>query len=78
MSSNYENGEYVYSKVKDVIQKNRESDLFHKAFMRPIEIALKTRFTENDTKKPLDALPYGLKQVIKKDISLNQYTLKDF
>lgn len=25
-----------------------------------------------------DALPYGLKQVIKMDISLNKYVLKDF
>jgi len=28
--------------------------------------------------KPHDALPYGLKQVIKADISQDKYILKDF
>ncbi len=61
-----------------MIDKNKASDLFHKAFLRPQEIALKTWRTENDTTKPHDALPYGLKQVIKKDITLNKYVLNDF
>lgn len=78
MSRKFENKDYVYSRVKGVIERNKESDLFHKAFLRPIEIALKTRTTEKDTKRPADALPYGLKQVIKRDIALNQYVLKDF
>lgn len=52
--------------------------MFHKAFLRPQEIALKTWRTEKDTDKPHDALPYGLKQVIKKDILNNAYVLKDF
>ena len=68
----------VLKRVTEVIEKNKSSDLFHKAFLRPQEIALKTWRTEKDTTKPYDALPYGLKQAIKKDISLNQYVLKDF
>ena len=52
--------------------------MFHKAFLRPQEIALKTWRTENDTSKPHDALPYGLKQVIKSDISQDKFVLKDF
>jgi hypothetical protein len=46
--------------------------------LRPQEIALKTWRTENDTTKRHDALPYGLKQAIKEDISWNKYILKDF
>lgn len=76
--SKFEDKDYVYKKVNEVIERNKEQDLFHKAFLRPVEIALKTRLTENDKRRRPDALPFGLKQVLKKDISLNQYTLKDF
>lgn len=74
----YQNASVVLKRVRQVIDKNKASDLFHKAFLRPQEIALKTWRTENDTTKPHDALPYGLKQVIKKDITLNKYVLNDF
>ena len=68
----------VYKKVTDVIKINRQNNLFHKAFLRPIEIALKTKYTEKRNDMDSDALAFGLKQVIKKDISLNQYTLQNF
>lgn len=77
-SHNFENPDVIYDRVKEIVDKNKASDLFHKAFLRPQEIALKTWRTENDLMKPHDALPYGLKQVIKADISQDKYILKDF
>jgi hypothetical protein len=65
-------------RVKEVIEKNRASDLFHKAFLRPQEVTLKTWRTESDDTKRHDSLPFGLKQVIKEDISFNKYVLRDF
>ena len=60
----------IYKQVKSLIERNKESDLFHKAFLKPMEIALKT--------SPSEILPSGLHQVYKTDISLNSYQLKDF
>jgi hypothetical protein len=77
-SNDFENPDVIFERVKEVIEKNKSSDLFHKAFLRPQEIALKTWRTEGDSSKPHDALPYGLKQVIKTDISQDKYVLKDF
>ena len=77
-SQNFTDPNVIFSRVKEVVDKNKASDLFHKAFLRPQEIALKTWRTENDTSKPHDALPYGLKQVIKSDISQDKFVLKDF
>lgn len=74
----FENASVVLTRVRNIIDKNKASDLFHKAFLRPQDIALKTWRTEGDNSKPHDALPYGLKQAIKKDISFNSYTLQDF
>lgn len=77
MKQNYDK-DTVYDQVKKVIKLNKQTDLFHKGFLKPIEIALKTKWTENDKNAEVDALPYGLKQVIKTDISINNYTLQDF
>lgn len=38
----YENESVVLNRVRNVIEKNKSSDLFHKAFLRPQDIALKT------------------------------------
>ena len=45
--------------------------------MKPFEVALKTWKTETDPDK-MGFLPYGLKQVVKKNIDFNQFVLKDF
>ena len=56
----------MFNMVKKNLEENKELDLFHKAFLKPTDICLKTRYTEKDASKPLNALPYGLKQVCKK------------
>lgn len=72
------NPKKVYEKVQKAIKENREANLFHKTFLKPIEIALKDKSTEDVKSTDIDSLAIGLKQVIKKDISQNQYILQDF
>ena len=67
----------LYQKVRHSITKNRESDLFYKAFLKPIEIALKTSETEKDKSKA-GCMPYGIKQVIRQSPSDNIFHLSDF
>lgn len=38
----YWNASMVLKRVREIIDKNKAADLFHKAFLRPLEIALKT------------------------------------
>lgn len=60
------------------VSKLKEEDLMHRGFLKPIEIALKTSKTENESndKKPTVAsLPAGLKIAVKNSISENKYSL---
>ena len=70
-------GKELFLNIRSIIESNGESELFHKAFLKPFEVALKTWRTENEPDK-MGFLPYGLKQVIKKDIDFNQFNLGDF
>ena len=58
----------LYLNIKSIIERNGESELFHKAFLKPFEIALRTWKTERDPDM-FGRLPNGLKQIVKKDIS---------
>ena len=59
------------------MEKTKQSELFFKAFLKPIQIVLKTGATEGDPKK-IKSLPYGLKQVIKGSIDENKFALLNF
>jgi hypothetical protein len=62
------------------VSKLKEEDLMHRGFLKPIEIALKTSKTENESndKKPtVSSLPAGLKIAVKNSISENKYSLCD-
>lgn len=67
----------VQAGVSRIIEKNKFADLFHKTFLRPVEVELKTALTENDPTQA-DRLPYGLKQVVKRSIFDNHFVHADF
>ena len=80
MNNEFVDGQTIYQRVKQVIEANREADLFHKAFLKPIEIQLKTWKTEKDPSNK-GSLPYGILQIIKSDIGKNKFesdTIKSF
>lgn len=66
----------IKTKVRQISERSSETEIFHKAFLKPLEVALKTWRTEEDKDKQ-GSLPYGLKLVCKKDMNLNQYILED-
>ena len=68
----------IFNMVKKKLGEGKDLDLFQKGFLKPTEICLKTKITENDPDKPFNSLPYGLKQVHKKQIALDKYTLHNF
>ena len=71
-----DSGKSVKKEVRRISERNAETEIFNKAFLKPIQVVLKTWKTEEDTRKQ-GSLPFGLKMVCKKDINLNQYVLED-
>ena len=63
--------------IKQIIENDKKLDLEYKAFLRPMEIALKTWETEKDYQHQ-GRLPNGIKRVIKKNIEDNKFKLDDF